>query len=575
MKNFKKLSLLLALVFTFPAFAQVQVYTGAIEDNSVTNSKLADVNGYTIKMRNSPISGNPTDITISDLGIEAVVDSGDFALCENDSGELKRCALDQTGDTNAATICGPDLLLDGDGDCVVSTIADTATALSKANANESSIASIATEQSGQNTSILTLNSRADSADTERASLDSRASNLELSDTTQASEISTLNTNVLPQNIVSAIDAQVGNVEWKLPSSADLNGIYDGSGVLSGPVKVETGDETFFIARNDIDEPYLSISPLSDTAQIRSAAGAIVETVSNGIGLIIPANGGLSVGTLGAVGGSGQVITSNGVGVAPSWQNAAIADGNGIYDGTGSLTENANVALSSFNFNVQGSENPNGMIYASDSANEAAIGNGQALTDRNRVSANDSGINLLISATDSLLINGVSGTAGQSLLSNGVAPPTWGTPAGDGNGILDGGSKSGAATTSETNISQRISFKNEATGSLMLQMNPLSPRLILANGSAANNTMTLRETSIDIVLQPTSPFKINTSSGLSGQVFNSNGDLLAPSWSYPKQSEVSTAAPSGVLGQYYTDDSGAFCWHDGTVWVLVAGSGACS
>ena len=39
--------------------------------------------------------------------------------------------------------------------------------------------------------------------------------------------------------------------------------------------------------------------------------------------------------------------------------------------------------------------------------------------------------------------------------------------------------------------------------------------------------------------------------------------------------VLTTAPAGVLGSVYTDDSGAFCWHDGTSWNKITGSGTCT
>ena len=75
--------------FLLPAYAQ-QVFD---EDQIpvITNGKLSDMTENTIKMRNNASNGDPLDTKISELTEELSPTSGDFLLCENESGELRKC----------------------------------------------------------------------------------------------------------------------------------------------------------------------------------------------------------------------------------------------------------------------------------------------------------------------------------------------------------------------------------------------------------------------------------------------------------------------------------------------------
>lgn len=119
----KKLLLSLLLL---PLAANAQEVFDEDQIPTITNTKLSDMTAQTIKMRNNAANGDPLDTKISELTEETDPTSGDYVLCENELGELKKCAAHLLGeedtDTNVTTICTGDNLLQGDGDCVATPV---------------------------------------------------------------------------------------------------------------------------------------------------------------------------------------------------------------------------------------------------------------------------------------------------------------------------------------------------------------------------------------------------------------------------------------------------------------------
>ncbi|PCH98704.1 MAG: hypothetical protein COB85_01050, partial [Bacteroidetes bacterium] len=83
------------------------------------------------------------------------------------------------------------------------------------------------------------------------------------------------------------------------------------------------------------------------------------------------------------GTSGQVLTSQGTGASPTWTSLPAADGNGIYDGTGSLTSSTTVFLGAnkldFNAGVIDAFSVDGTTFSVDAQNNA-VGIGDATPD---------------------------------------------------------------------------------------------------------------------------------------------------------------------------------------------------
>ncbi len=90
----QKLSILFLISLVFTSTACAQVFD---EDQipTISNAKLTDMTENTIKMRNNPSNGDPLDTKISELVLESLPSVGDFLLCENESGELRKCAVDE------------------------------------------------------------------------------------------------------------------------------------------------------------------------------------------------------------------------------------------------------------------------------------------------------------------------------------------------------------------------------------------------------------------------------------------------------------------------------------------------
>lgn len=150
------------------------------------------------------------------------------------------------------------------------------------------------------------------------------------------------------------------------------------------------------------------------------AGARTGTGLAGvINLVIPATGELRVN--GVAGTAGQVLTSNGALVAPTWQTIALPSGFGPV-----LGANGSCAAPTYSFT---SSPDSGMFYDPAGVGSVIIGDdncvdsiaiGASITVRtNSVTRH------VYSNTGEWLIGGTAGTAGQGIVSNGAGtPPTW-------------------------------------------------------------------------------------------------------------------------------------------------------
>lgn len=146
---------------------------------------------------------------------------------------------------------------------------------------------------------------------------------------------------------------------------------------------------------------------------------------------------------------------------------------------------------------------------------------------------------------------------------------------DGNGIYSGSGSTSAVGATTVALQERLIIEESVGGVNMALFHPTGFRIVFKDGSATPNEYRLDLDGMRFTFDSGSDFIIDGDTGSTGQSFHSNGADSAPTYEYPHQSDVQTTAPSGVLGQYYTDDSGAFCWYSGSAWVVVAGAGSCS
>lgn len=98
--------------------AQTQIETDQIENNAVTNPKLADMNGWTIKLRNSAVSGNPEDQTLADIAEEVAPVVGDFLLGWESAGALRKFDVGDLPYTAAHPVIVDGAIAYGDGTSV-------------------------------------------------------------------------------------------------------------------------------------------------------------------------------------------------------------------------------------------------------------------------------------------------------------------------------------------------------------------------------------------------------------------------------------------------------------------------
>lgn len=73
-------------------------------DNSVTNTKLADMAAWTLKMRAAGTSGDPSDTKISGLTEATVIGATDWLLAELSTGELRKLSPARVGMTNDTSV---------------------------------------------------------------------------------------------------------------------------------------------------------------------------------------------------------------------------------------------------------------------------------------------------------------------------------------------------------------------------------------------------------------------------------------------------------------------------------------
>ena len=86
--------ILLATLICLPAIAQQEISGNRIKDGTVDNTKLSDANGWTLKARNSAVSGNPEDVSADDIAEEASPEAGDFILGFDAADQLRKYDVD-------------------------------------------------------------------------------------------------------------------------------------------------------------------------------------------------------------------------------------------------------------------------------------------------------------------------------------------------------------------------------------------------------------------------------------------------------------------------------------------------
>ena len=302
----------------------------------------------------------------------------------------------------------------------------------------------------------------------------------------------------------------------------------------------------------------------------------IELRSAAIDLIV-GTGGLKLN--GAVGTAGQVLTSNGTGVAPTWQAPSVSalsataampamSARGTFIGVQSsfpmikLYQSGASAGNQVLFQYLDAGGNFKIAFDNGTTSTAFLSATRSSNVATDITLTATGINLAI-GTGGLKLNGSAGTAGHVLTSNGTgAAPTWqavsanalnataaSAPSGTVAGVYAGVSVSSpsvymtnsAATTG--NRAARFNITNSGEFKATLLVDNLSTEtsfLSVTRSGTTASLMTLTATGINLAIG-TGGLKLNGSAGTSGQVLMSNGASLAPTWASVPAGDASSLA----------------------------------
>ena len=251
----------------------------------------------------------------------------------------------------------------------------------------------------------------------------------------------------------------------------------------------------------------------------------------------------------ATGTAGQLLTSNGAGVAPTYQAAPAS--------SISITGNSGGALTGNAFTFTGGTT--GLTFSGAGTTETLTG---TLVVANGGTGNTTftAYSVICAGTTATgvfqNVSGV-GTSGQLLTSNGAAAlPTWQAPAASSISITgnSGGALTGNAFTF-TGGTTGLTFSGSGT------TETLTGTLVVANGGTGNTTFTAYSV-ICAGTTATGIFQNVSGVGTSGQVLTSNGAAALPTWQATAASSISITGDSGgaLSGAAFTFTGGTTGLH---------------
>jgi len=366
----------------------------------------------------------------------------------------------------------------------------------------------------------------------------------------------------------------------------LGGIYAGDGTLGSGTTNVTSFNTgaFDIDYSDSANAFRVSDQVGDVEL--TGRGFAVLTVGSSVNL---ARGGsaLNVGGNGTImtfaagddltinsdtGTSGQVFTSNGSNNPPTWTAKTTDTDTNLYNIDGTLGASRTIDISGNTIFFKDGLNDVLTLTPTEQTLDGGSGG--------QVVANVAQVELKFGAAG-LRIDTDFGLSGEVLSSNGsTSAPTWeavgdvtkvGTPVNNQVGVWTGdGTLEGDVdlvfdgTQLAIGISaplERLHVHNSAGGS--------------AGAAALFNSGTTGATATDGLYVGYSNKAYIWNYENTGISFATNSSIrmtVDPAGSLTLKPLAT--APPGTLGSWYTDTSAALCWHDGTAWVVVKGSGTC-
>ena len=182
---------------------------------------------------------------------------------------------------------------------------------------------------------------------------------DITGTTTATSISDFDTEVSNNASVTANTAKVTNVTTNLSEGSTTNTTVDvnSSDGSNATLVAASASRAGVMTKAKFDEVVINNSKVTNATHTGDVSGSGALTIASKaveIGMLDDGTDGelitwdaTGVAATVSTGNSGQVLTSNGVGTAPTFQTDG-GDGDGIYDGNGSLTANPTIVTQGAN-----------------------------------------------------------------------------------------------------------------------------------------------------------------------------------------------------------------------------------